>query len=356
MKNEESSLRRCAAAWKISEAFFLVVTLVAIASVAASAIDHLPLGEVDFFGHKGFDVAAVRAALPFRERDIFPPAKTKSSEALKRQVSAAVKQVIGREPTDVSFVCCDAKQQWMVYIGLPGQSYEALALNPAPAGAVRFPKVAVKLREDMDKAWMKAVMNGQATEDDSEGYALTNEPKARKAQLAIREYALHNEALVFQVLATSADAQHRAIAAQMLGYARQSGEQIDALVRASLDADDAVRNDAVRALEVLAGAKTDLAQRIPPEPFIRLLKSGAWSDHNKASLVLLALTKHREPKLIERLRADALDSLIEMARWRSPGHAEAALSILGRIAGIDEDILQKLIDTGQAETIIGKVN
>ena len=43
--------------------------------------------------------------------------------------------------------------------------------------------------------------------------------------------------------------------AQMLGYARQSDQQVDALVHASLDADDDVRNDAVRALEVLAGAK-----------------------------------------------------------------------------------------------------
>ena len=196
-------------------------------------------------------------------------------------------------------------------------------------------------------------MNGQATEDDSEGYALTNEARARKAQLAIRDYALRNESLILQVLTSSANAQHRAIAAQMLGYARQSSEQIDALVRASLDADDGVRNDAVRALAVLAGAKPPLAQRIPTEPFIRLLRSGAWSDHNKASLLLFNLTENRDPRVLERLRADALDALIEMARWRSRGHAEAALWILGRIAGIEEETLQKLVDAGQTETIIG---
>ena len=53
----------------------------------------------------------------------------------------------------------------------------------------------------------------------------------------------------------------------MAGYGRQSSEQIDALVRASLDPDDNVRNDAVRALAVLAGAKPNLAQKISPEPF-----------------------------------------------------------------------------------------
>jgi hypothetical protein len=43
-----------------------------------------------------------------------------------------------------------------------------------------------------------------------------------------------------------------------------------------------------------------------------------------------------------------------MGRWRSIGHAEAALTILGRMAGIDEDALNKLIDAGQAATILGK--
>jgi thioredoxin reductase (NADPH) len=190
----------------------------------------------------------------------------------------------------------------------------------------------------------KAVMKGHATEDDSAGFTLTNDPKARSAQWAIRDYALRNQTLILQVLTSSSEAHHRALAARMLGYGPQSGEQIDVLVHASLDADNGVRNDAVRALDVLAGAKPDLARRIPPEAFIRLLRSGAWSDHNKASLLLVALTS-RDPNVLTLLRTEALDSLVEMARWRNPGHAGAALAILGRIAGIDEDSLNKLIDS-----------
>jgi hypothetical protein len=294
--------------------------------------------------------------LPFHEGDLFPPAKVKSSDALKRQVSDKVKQVIGREPTGVSFVCCDSKQDWIVYVGLPGESYRALDFNPVPDEPIRLPKVALALREEMDKAWMSAVMKGHGTEDDSEGFTLTDDPKARRAELAIRDYALQNETLILQVLASSSDARHRAIAAQMLGYGRQSGEQIDALVRASLDAADDVRNDALRALWVLAGARPNLAQRIPVEPFIRLLRSGAWPDLNKASLLLVALTKNREPRVLTQRRTEALDPLLEIARWRNSGHAEAALSILGRIAGIDEDTLNKLIDTDRADTIVNKVN
>ena len=339
----------------MKNACITIAVLVAVPALM-SASDRKPLGAIDFFGYRGVDLAAIRSALPFHEGDLFPPAKAKSSDALKRQVSATIAHVIGRPPTDVSFVCCDSKQNWMVYIGLPGESYEQVAFNPAPAADVRLPKAALALREEMDKAWMNAVMKGHATEDDSEGYALTNEPTARRAQLAIRDYALHNEALILDVLASSSDARHRAIAAQMLGYGRQSDQQVDALVRASLDPDDDVRNDAVRALEVLAGAKPDLARRIPPEPFVHLIRSGAWSDHNKASLLLLALTRSRDPKVLTLLRTDALDSLVEMARWRSVGHAEAALTIIGRIVGLSEDSLNTLIETGQADTIISKLN
>ena len=177
----------------------VMLVLVAMGAAGLSAADRRPLGEIDFFGYKGLDLAAVRAALPFHEGDSFPPAKVHSDD-LKRHVGEAVKHVIGREPTDVSFVCCDAKQNYMVYIGLPGESYQAITFNPPPTGNVRFPKDAVKLRQEMDDAWTSAVMNGHATEDDSEGYSLTNDPRARKAQLAIRDYALQHEDLILQVI------------------------------------------------------------------------------------------------------------------------------------------------------------
>ena len=329
------------------------LALLSVGVALLAAPDRRLVGEIDFFGYKGLNLAAVRAALPFHEGDGFPPPNVKSEE-LKRQVGRAIKGVIGRDPTDVAFVCCDANKNWMAYIGLAGESYQALAFNPLPTSDVRLPKDAVKRRDEMDDALERAVMNGHSTEDHSEGYALTNDPKARKAELAIRDYALQHEDLLFQVLASSSDAQHRAIAARILGYGRQFDGQTDALVHASLDADDGVRNDAVRALWVLADAKPAVAHGIPLEPFIRLLRSGAWSDHNKASLVLMALTTTRDPQALAQLRADALDPLLEMGRWRNIGHAEAALTILGRMAGIEEATLEQLIAAGQTSTILGK--
>src|SRR6266481_3096076 len=111
---------------KNSWAAMMTAVLVATVPTLMLAIERKPLGEIDFFGYKSFDVAAIRSGLPFHEGDLFPPAKVKHSDDLKLQVRETVKQVIGREPTDISFVCCDSKQRWMVYIGLPGESHQAL--------------------------------------------------------------------------------------------------------------------------------------------------------------------------------------------------------------------------------------
>ena len=87
-----------------------------------------------------------------------------------------------------------------------------------------------------------------------------------------------------------------------------------------------------------------------------MLNSGKWVDRNKAGFLLLELSRWRAPKLLDALRARALDSLIEMARWRTAGHAYFARVLLGRIAGIEESRLQKLAGSNdQAETIVEAV-
>jgi hypothetical protein len=44
--------------------------------------------------------------------------------------------------------------------------------------------------------------------------------------------------------------------------------------------------------------------------------------------------------------------LIEMARWKSDGHAMPALMILGRIGGQSEDAIQAAWARGERESII----
>jgi HEAT repeat protein len=174
------------------------------------------------------------------------------------------------------------------------------------------------------------------------GYALSHDPALHALQLKVREYALAHEAEVLRVIKTSSDPKQRQMAANTLGYARSSSRQIAALVRAARDPAADVRNDAIRALGVLASADSMVGRQIPAESFIDMINSGIWTDRNKGSFVVMELTRARDPRLLAALRAKALDSLIEMAKWRSTGHGIPARVVLGRIANLPEEHLLEL--------------
>jgi hypothetical protein len=329
---------------------YLIVVAVSTAVAAFGQSEAKRVGAIDFIGYKGLDVKSIRAALPLREGDPFPGSRSMNN--WKEAIKQSVNQVIDRNPTDVTMVCCDDQKNFMIYIGLPGESSKPVAYNSAPNGDGRLPPHIVKLYGEIMDALRVAVMKGNASEDDSQGYSLSKDPVARAKQLALHEYALQEETTILHVLESSSDARHRAIAVTALGYAGQSDRQIAALVKASLDPDDEVRNNALRALGVLAHAKPDIASRIPVGAFIALLASGSWTDHNKVVFLLATLTMTHRADLLLQLRSQALDPLEEMARWRSRGHAYPARMIVGRIAGIEERRLSELAQTGQVDTIV----
>lgn len=303
--------------------------------------------DIEFFGYKDIDVAAVRKALPVDEGDIYARDETKN------KVRHAVAGALGGAPTDVQGVCCNENGDFVLFIGLPGSSSKNFSYNPAPEGKARLSEEITALQARVYQASEAAVRKGResAREDDSTGYALSQDPALRALQLKVRDYALAHENEVLHVLESSADPRQRQTAANTLGYARKSTRQIQALVLAARDPDDGVRNDAVRTLGVLASYDKEISKEIPPEGFIQMINSGIWTDRNKGSFVLDELTRSRDPRLLEALRATALDSLIEMARWRSTGHAIPARIVLGRIAGIPEDRLLEL-SAGPPEPIL----
>ena len=219
--------------------------LLAAAAISAAAYSQTSrIGEIDFFGYSGVDIAAVRQALPVREGD-----QINRSLKTTNGIKAAVKQGFDIEPTDVATICCDSKGEAMIYIGL-GKQRGDFKYNSAPTGTSSFPTNVIKLSDETGKAWMQTVFKGNAGEDDSKGYALSADSKLRSEQLAMREYALAHGELILQVLGSSSDDQQRVVASALLGYAEQSGKQIAALARASNDANETVRNNSVRALSL----------------------------------------------------------------------------------------------------------
>jgi hypothetical protein len=328
---------------------YALLTIALLTSGAFGQDKPKRIGEIEFFGYAGIALDEVRAALPFREGDEF---NTETVEEKMRQAREAVKRVAGHPPTDLNLGCCDNQGNWTIFIGLSGRP---MRHNPRPKGKARLPVSAIRMYERFIDTNEEAIQKGAAAEDWSKGYAISEYPSLRSVQLEMRAYAVGREVLLSKVLATSSDDQHRVVAAHLLGYARQSKSQITALARASHDGDSNVRNNATRALWVLAESNPKIAAQIPSESYVDLLLSGNWTDLNKSSLLLSAITQSRNAEALTQLRGrETLERLIEMARWRT-GHADKARTILGRIAGIDEGRLQQLVMAGQVEVIINSL-
>lgn len=283
-------------------------TLPATIFLASALCARDRIASIDFFGCEGVDVAAVRKALPFREGD-------KGGVSRERQARAAVRRVTGRDATNVSGICCVGDGDFAVFIGLPGASSRPLSYHPAPLGDVAAPRELESLYRKMQEAEFAAIRQGRGEEDGSPGYRLSRESRARAAQLALRDYALGHEDELVRLLELSRHSGRRAMAADALGYAARSSRQLAALVHAALDPDPEVRNNSTRALSEILRAEPSLAPQISPEPFIAMVRSGAWTDRNKASLVLWPLTQSRDPQLLARLKSEAGAALLEMARW-----------------------------------------
>jgi hypothetical protein len=328
---------------------YALLTIALITSSAFGQDRPKRIGEIEFFGYAGIALDEVRAALPFREGDEF---SFETVEEKVKQAQEAVKRATGHPPTNLNLGCCDNQGDLTIFIGLSGK---LMRHDPRPKGKTRLPKSAIRMYERFTDIADEATQKGAAAEDWSKGYAISQYPPLRSIQLKMRAYAVGREVLLRNVLATSSDDQHRAVAAHLLGYARQSKSQIAALARANHDSDSAVRNNTTRALSVLADSNPRIAAQIPPEGFVNLLLSGNWTDLNKASLLLSVITRSRNAGALTRLRdREALERLIEIARWRT-GHAEPARYILGRVAGIDEERLGRLVTAGQVEVIINSL-
>jgi len=146
-----------------------------------------------------------------------------------------------------------------------------------------------------------------------------------------------------RVLRESVDETERAIAAYVIAYAPDKKQILDDLLYAMRDPDDGVRNNAMRSLAgvtVLANLSKDPALKISPTWFIEQMNSILWSDRNKAAFALVPLTETRDETTLSLLKERALDSMVDMARWKSLGHSLAGFILLARTAGWEEKRIQ----------------
>jgi hypothetical protein len=329
----------------------LLATLVASATLRADG-QALKIGIVDFYGLNKISPGEIRKLLTFKEGDTIvlggeAPAVFRSSEERLTRVPGVVR--VRLEP-----VCCDSGAV-IVFVGIQEQGAPTLQFRSTPTGAERLPTDIVQTGQEFSKAMMSAIQRGDAGEDRSQGHSLMHDPAARAIQERFVEFARRDLPSLRAVLRNSSDAAERALAAQVVAYAADKQSVVDDLVWGMSDPADGVRNNAMRALMVFAEARPapdGSTLRIPAGPFIGFLQSLVWSDRNKASSALMALSTRRDPALLAELRKSALPPLVEIARWKSAGHALPAFLTLARVAGYPDDDANALWDRGNREVVI----
>jgi hypothetical protein len=313
---------------------------------AAPALAQMPpVGRIELFGHPE---SAERARAVVADLE---GAKVSAEVRARERIIA---ELPGVTEAKIEAVCCDGGVTTL-YIGVRGEGDPAPRFNSAPTGAARLPGALVALGERFERALADAVRRGVVGDDLSAGHSMLADSAARAVQEEFIGVASVHAQRLREVLATSADPGHRALAGQILAYAPDKRAIAPDLLAAVRDPEPGVRNVAMRALWIIAGyasAHPDLRVEIAPGPFVDLANSIVWTDRNKASLVLMELSATRDGTLLETLRTRAFESLLTMARWENPGHSFPGLAMLGRMAGLSEEAIFAAVSEGRKQTII----
>ncbi|MBC7292656.1 MAG: HEAT repeat domain-containing protein, partial [Thermoleophilia bacterium] len=117
----------------------------------------------------------------------------------------------------------------------------------------------------------EASREGDLSEDLTAGHSLLSYARAREQQEKFQVLAGKYLAVLRDVLHHSFDAEHRAIAAYVIGYAPDKKTVVADLIEALRDPDETVRDNAMRALaaiSVLALRKPELGIKIDATPFV----------------------------------------------------------------------------------------
>ena len=295
-----------------------------------------PIGIIDTYGLRTVSETDLLRAVAVK-----PGSEALQTMTSQQDIVARIKLLPNVADASLSLVCCDdAEGKSILFVGVREKETPPLIFRPAPTGNVRLPAEIVKAGEDFEQGFTKALEAKEFTEDDSQGNTFFTHKQTRAVQERFATLATPNIAILRRVIRESSDPKQRALATQVIAYARDKRSVVDDLAYAMADPDGGTRNNAMRALIVIAkyaNANPKLKIKVPTLLFVRMLNSLEWTDRNKSAGALDALTIGRDPQLLAQLKREALDSLAEMARWKNPGHAQSSFKILARIARMTED-------------------
>jgi hypothetical protein len=307
-----------------------------------------PIGVIEVYGARRVTEQEILQALQLKVGDPFPTARA------GREAKLRVNKIPGVAQVRLAGMCCNEGKTAM-WIGIQEVGEPVLQFRDEPRGSIRLPDDVITAGAAFDEAVEQATLSGHTEDDWSQGHSLLKDPTGRAIQERFVVFAARDLRRLRAVLHDASDASQRALAAQVIAYTADKRAVIGDLIDGMRDPSEDVRNNAMRALALIAS----LGQRnhalgivVPPTPFVDLLNSIEWTDRNKSSLALAELTQTRDPIVMADVRARALPSLIEMARWKSQGHAEAPFIILGRLVGLQDEEVRAAFERGDRAFVL----
>ena len=334
----------------------VLIALLAIGRTAFAQPQKVKFGSVDFYGTSGISIPDLKNALGIKENSVIMMDKFTSHDlSLRLKTVKSVKRV------HIQLACCiQPGNLWMLFAGVSSLPFDNFAFNNHPVGLTKLPLEIESIHDQLNSAVYEGITHNDAAENDSMGHALFHYPPARVCQEKMIGYANDSVKLKLlkKVLRTSKYSDQRAIAAEVIAYAANKKDIIPDLLYALHDVDEDVRNNAARALGIIAtysNLNPSLDLKIPATGFVQLLNSIIWSDRNKALFALMPLTEKRDSALFEELRLQAKPSLIEMAHWKDGGHSYPAYLILGRMAGMPDDQISTAFSSPKKEEFLRQI-
>jgi hypothetical protein len=311
----------------------LLTIIYTLASAATQAQNKI--GIVDIYGNRTIPDSTIRKQIKLKAGDTLAPEDFQTGRIINR-----VRVLRGVQTAQLDMVCCDDKTGGRIlYVGIAEDTGNSFTYYKAPVANIKLPAVITQTNDAYMNAMEQAVRQGRSSEDHNTGYALLHDTVARTEQLKFVTYAKQYAEQLKAVLHQSADAQQRAIATMVIAYGPDKKAFTSEMLYAIYDPNESVRNNATRALWVLTDylqAHPEEKITIPAAPFVKMINSVVWTDRNKGSLLLFALTQERDPALLATLKKEAFTSLCQMARWKNTGHALQAYLIIARISGVPD--------------------
>jgi hypothetical protein len=327
----------------------LLSTCVLAAVIAAQAQQFTPpkIGAIEYYGIHKLSEARIAKTLGLKPGDPMPPSKGDTEDRLEK--------IPGLVEARLEAVCCQPDGRITLFVGIEEKGAPHFALRSEPTGTAALPQDVLALHQKLVTAVEAAVRRGSTAEDLTLGHSLMADADAREIQQALAQYAKDHLAHLRDVLRNSDQADHRAIAATVIGYAPDKTKVTSDLEYAMQDPDESVRGGAMRSLEaiaVLAARQPDLEIRISPTWFIEMLNSISLSDRFKAATALVNVTEKDAKPTLQLIYDRALGSVLEMAQWQSLRYALPAYILLGRMAGVSEQNIEQSWQQGNRDAVV----